>query len=104
MPTFQFIRTELYNVLKVQASRSNNGLAFVPNAVDRFPEYEREVLFGHLLQLYSEGLIELRPDSGSIRFTTDELNASPPGPMGSRLLWARICEPEEQTVDQWVEL
>ena len=82
-------KSAVYNVVISLASSSSVGLAFVPTVVERFPEMTREQLHQHLLQLYSDHLIELRPDSGLGRFSQSELDVCPDGPMGSKLLWAR---------------
>ncbi len=67
------------------------GLAFVPAVIEK-----SRLAIGRahslLLELARGGKIELRPDSGTVRFTQAELQTAPAGPDGSRLLWARIDE------------
>lgn len=66
-------------------------LAYVPAAVRRSDLAEPAAQMA-LLALAEAGSIELRADSGSTRFSEDDLRVAPPGPDGSRLLWARIVE------------
>ena len=67
------------------------GLAFVPRIV---AESRLSVRRAHeiLIDLALRGQIELRPDAGATRFSDAELDAAPPGPDGSRLLWTRLVE------------
>ena len=67
------------------------GLAFVPAVVEKsqMSVTRAQTL---LLGLARRGHVELRPDTGAVRFSDAELNAAPAGPDGSRLLWARPIE------------
>ncbi len=65
------------------------GLAFVPTVIEK-SQLALERAHCLLLDLARGGKIELRPDSGTVRFTQAELQTAPAGPDGSRLLWARI--------------
>jgi len=65
------------------------GLAFVPTVIEK-SQLAVERAHSLLLDLARSGKIELRPDSGTVRFTQAELQTAPAGPDGSRLLWARI--------------
>jgi hypothetical protein len=65
------------------------GLAFVPAVIEK-SQLPAERAQNLLLELARSGKIELRPDSGTVRFTQSELAAAPAGPDGSRLLWTRI--------------
>jgi len=64
------------------------GLAFVPDVVAGAVDIR--AAHRALLAAANAGLIELRADSGLGRYTKAELESSPPGPDGSRLLWARL--------------
>jgi hypothetical protein len=68
------------------------GLSFVPAAVQRLEEagYGRGVVHEALLRLARQGGIELRPEAGVGRFSQEELDRCPPGPRGTRLVWARL--------------
>jgi hypothetical protein len=68
---------------------ANVGLAFVPAVIEKsqLPVERAQSL---LLDLARSGKIELRPDSGTVRFTQLELQTAPAGPDGSRLLWTRV--------------
>jgi hypothetical protein len=66
------------------------GLSFVPRLVQRLlSNVPLPVAHQMLLTAAREELIELRPEGGLGRLTSDELGLCPPGPAGTRLSWAR---------------
>ncbi len=67
------------------------GLAFVPTVLDVL-HMSTDQARALLLDEARSGHLELRPDSGTARFTEAELLAAPEGPDGSRLLWVRLLE------------
>ncbi len=64
------------------------GLAFVPHVLQQATDKWQAKLA--LLRAAELGLVELRPDGGLGRFTQAELDAAPDGPLGSKLMWARL--------------
>lgn len=66
------------------------GLSFVPDAVKALASHGVEKVHAALLDAARAGEIELRPESGLNRISSDDLALAPPGPHGTRLTWARI--------------
>ena len=66
------------------------GLCFVPDAVRALESHGLATTQAALLDAARGGRIELQPDSGLNRLSTQELDLCPPGPQGTRLSWARI--------------
>jgi hypothetical protein len=66
-------------------------LAYVPAAIRR-SGLDADAARRALLDLAHAGVLELRADSGSARFTEEDLRLAPPGPDSSSLLWARLRE------------
>jgi len=89
-PSSAEVRQRLRKVIKEQVNPTV-GLAFVPNVVQslELPVHEAQRL---LVEEARQGHLELRPDSGTARFTEAELAVAPCGPDGSRLLWIRLAE------------
>jgi hypothetical protein len=75
----------------VEAVDSHLELAYVPAAI-RKSGLGIDAAQRALLDLAHAGVVELRADSGSARFTEEDLRLAPPGPDSSRLLWARLRE------------
>lgn len=73
--------------LVAEYTEASTGLAYVPSMMIGVTDLE--AAHKALLNAARMGLVELRPDSGS-RFSRGELALAPPGPEGSRLLWARL--------------
>lgn len=73
----------------IEAVDSTIALAYVPAAM-RKSGLSVEAAQRVLLALAHAGVVELRADSGSARFTEEDLRLAPPGPDSSRLLWARM--------------
>lgn len=81
---------EAWAVERVREHANAYGMAWVPGfmlGLDRhcWPQAHLALIAAH-----GNGSIELRPDGGRGRFTKDQLESAPPGPDGSRLLWARL--------------
>jgi hypothetical protein len=75
----------------LEATRDERtGLSFVPRVIQRLLS-DRPLTAAHemLLAAAREELIELRPEGGLGRLTSEELLLCPPGPGGTRLSWAR---------------
>src|SRR5690606_6161806 len=69
---------------------AQTGLSFVPRVVERLaPSVSVAVAHELLLQAARDERIELRPEGGLGRLTSDELGLCPAGPGGTRLSWAR---------------
>jgi hypothetical protein len=84
------VRHHLLETIKEQVNPAV-GMAFVPTVVQSLQMPVDQVQ--HLLvEEAIKGHLELRPDSGSARFTEAELSAAPCAPDGSRLLWIRLPE------------
>lgn len=88
------LKSKLFAALKQNIS-PKIGLASVPTAVQQVAkdldlEKDRKTIFSSLLELHRDGSIELRGDAGVGRLTAEELANSPPGPLGLKLIWARI--------------
>jgi hypothetical protein len=90
-PSATTMRSPLDRVLEaIDAERNDSGLSFVPNVVRRLaPELDMAAAKRALLDAATRGLVELRPEAGLGRLSEEELDASPAGPQGSRLTWAR---------------
>jgi hypothetical protein len=89
-PSGAEVRQLLRKVIKEQVNPTV-GLAFVPKVVQslQLPVAQVQRL---LVEEARQGHLELRPDSGTARFTDAELAVAPCGPDGSRLLWIRLPE------------
>lgn len=72
------------------ARDERTGLSFVPAIVQRLAA-AMAVSAAHdaLLSAARRELIELRPEGGLARLSSEELALCPPGPAGTRLSWAR---------------
>jgi hypothetical protein len=75
----------------IDATRDERtGLSFVPRLVERLlSELPLPAAHQALLAAAREEVIELRPEGGLGRLTSEELELCPPGPDGTRLSWAR---------------
>jgi hypothetical protein len=70
--------------------QERTGLAFLPHIIEPLPARYRAAAIVALLQAATAGVIELRPDGGTSKFSKTELECSPEACDGSPLLWARI--------------
>ncbi|OQA38220.1 MAG: hypothetical protein BWY56_00276 [Acidobacteria bacterium ADurb.Bin340] len=74
-------------------TRPDMGLCFIPDLVrallDQAP---LAAIYGALRKALHQERIELRPESGLNRLTSEELQLCPEGPMGTRYSWARLRE------------
>jgi hypothetical protein len=84
------VQQRLVQVVREQTIASI-GLAFVPAVVEKM-QMPLDAMHALLLRQAQNGRLELRPDSGTTRYTEAELRAAPSGPDGSRLLWVRLLE------------
>jgi hypothetical protein len=72
------------------ARNERTGLSFVPAIVQHLsPPMTVSVAHDALLSAARCELIELRPEGGLARLSAEELALCPPGPLGTRLSWAR---------------
>jgi hypothetical protein len=72
------------------ARDERTGLSFVPAIVQRLsPVMTVSAAHDALLAAARRELIELRPEGGLARLSAEELALCPPGPVGTRLSWAR---------------
>jgi hypothetical protein len=66
------------------------GLSFVPRVIQLLgADMDAEVAKSLLTDAANRGLLELRPEGGIGRLSTQELELCPPGPQGTWLSWAR---------------
>lgn len=66
------------------------GLSFVPRLMGHLlPDVPLAMAHEVLLEAARDEVIELRPEGGLGRLSTQELELCPPGPGGTRLSWAR---------------
>lgn len=71
---------------------ASTGLAFVPRVVARVAPMPAPAAHAELLALARAGLVELRPEGGLARLSTEERAACVPGPSGVLLSWVRRTE------------
>jgi hypothetical protein len=68
----------------------STGMAFVPAVVARLRKLGCKDAHKALLAAYTEGLVELRPESGMGRLSDAELADCIPGWQGCSLSWIRL--------------
>jgi len=88
------LRTEIFNVASVLAARSSDGLAFIPDVIDRFEvgpteASNRAACHAVLLQLEQEHNIALIAPL-SFNVTTRQRALCPIDPLRGTLVWIRI--------------
>jgi hypothetical protein len=88
-------RLEIFNVASVLAGRSSDGLAFVPDVIDRFEvggteASNRAACHAALMQLEKERYIELVAPK-VFTGTTRQLALCPVSRLRGTLAWIRIC-------------
>jgi hypothetical protein len=89
------LKSELFNVASVLAGRSSDGLAFVPDVIDRFEvggteESNRAACHEALLRLELDRQIELVA-SMVVTGTTRQIALCPVSRLRGTLAWIRIC-------------
>lgn len=64
--------------------------AVVERMHDKRPAVNTRDVLAELINLQTDGIIELRPDGGLQNYTLKDLLLSPPGPRGTRYMYARF--------------